>query len=73
MGEAKCSDDKKVAKRNRARRIRKKFITKNIKRNIILSYLIRFKRFVRDNITSMKIFIFKTRIVLFHRETLDNI
>ena len=51
MGEAKWLDDKKkVAKRNTTRRIRKKFITKNIKRNIILSYLIRLKRFARGNI-----------------------
>ena len=54
MGEAKWLDDKKkVAKRNTTRRIRKKFITKNIKKNIILSYLIRFKRFVRDNIADI--------------------
>ena len=53
MGEAKWLDDKKkVAKRNTTRRIRKKFITKNIKRNIILSYHIRFKRFVRGNIVA---------------------
>ena len=68
MGEAKWMDDKKkVAKRNTTRRIRKKFITKNIKRNIILSYLIRLKRFARGNIIVL-IYDIQTDI-----ETLQNI
>ena len=62
MGEAKCLDDKKVAKRNTTRRIRKKFITKNVKKNIILSYHIRFKRFVRDNIADIMLIIIEMKL-----------